>query len=35
MDYEHRIPIPQVNTISVDQNIKLEFIGYQNSVVRK
>ncbi|XP_058600950.1 galectin-9-like [Onychostoma macrolepis] len=31
-DYEHRIPITQVNTISVDQNIKLEFIGYQNSV---
>ncbi|XP_016119341.1 32 kDa beta-galactoside-binding lectin-like, partial [Sinocyclocheilus grahami] len=31
-DYEHHIPITQVNTISVDQNIELEFIGYQNSV---
>ncbi|XP_016416445.1 galectin-9-like isoform X1 [Sinocyclocheilus rhinocerous] len=31
-DYEHHIPIIQVNTISVDQNIELEFIGYQNSV---
>uniref|UniRef100_A0A673JHR3 Galectin n=1 Tax=Sinocyclocheilus rhinocerous TaxID=307959 RepID=A0A673JHR3_9TELE len=26
MDYEHRIPITQVHTISVDQNIELEFI---------
>ncbi|XP_043114917.1 galectin-6-like [Puntigrus tetrazona] len=33
MDYEHRIPVIQVNTISVDQNIKLEFTGYQNSLV--
>ncbi|XP_059389779.1 galectin-9-like [Carassius carassius] len=33
MDYEHRIPITQVNTISVDQDNKLEFIGYQKSVV--
>ncbi|RXN25932.1 galectin-9-like isoform X1 [Labeo rohita] len=33
MDYKHRIPITKVNTISLDQNIKLEFIGYQNSLV--
>ncbi|XP_073673421.1 galectin-5-like [Garra rufa] len=33
MDYKHLIPITKVNTISVDQNIKLEFIGYQNSLV--
>uniref|UniRef100_A0A671R1N4 Galectin n=1 Tax=Sinocyclocheilus anshuiensis TaxID=1608454 RepID=A0A671R1N4_9TELE len=26
-DYEHHIPITQVNTISVDENIKLEFIA--------
>ncbi|KAK2880897.1 hypothetical protein Q8A67_018165 [Cirrhinus molitorella] len=33
MDYKHLIPITQVNTILVDKNIKLEFIGYQNSLV--
>uniref|UniRef100_A0A673JHD4 Galectin n=1 Tax=Sinocyclocheilus rhinocerous TaxID=307959 RepID=A0A673JHD4_9TELE len=33
MDYEHRIPITQVHTISVDQNIELEFIGYQKSLL--
>jgi len=34
MDYKHRIPFTRVDTIVVDKLMDLDFIGYQNPVVR-
>ncbi len=34
MDYRHRIPYTQVNTIAVDGMVELNSIAFQNPAVR-